>query len=643
MRIVRISIFLLSILAGISLQAQQDFQVGSSNVSIEPDSSVFSLALAGYGAPRDGRFSITWENIGNAPQGVHAITGLGKKLYAVTGEHILVVKDMATGEGDWSTIGRAEGVVALTGFDNILIAVNASGELLSRDLSKKKEGWKKMGSAQRVTAVAVADGRLYASDQNNALLVKKIRSGNWEKIGTAGSSISMMGNGKRVYNIDADDNLFILKSYMPSKGWTKIGRNNNSTFDIKIGRIAIANNRLYALSEDNHIYVARHSTTGDLSARALAVKRGEKTVVIVGFDVCGFDYSLATEIKNVVSKKRKIPPEAIFLNCSHTHFAPVTQTFPAFGEHGQTPDSIYLNGIVKGGIVRAIESALDSMQPASLSFGRGVTRIGHNRSSPDNATPYDSTVDVIYAKGKNKAGSSILFLTSCHPVFRNEGKEGFTISANYPGVTRKLIEDHDSIRHAIFLQACAGDINPREADHRKTGVDLARDVEEVIGKGMEKISGDISFALDTINVPIKTFSKEKVEQFKLENSNKEGDVGAEKNVRWANLMLTYYQQGTLPTTIPVYVQTLNIGNWKLVGLSREVVTAYSFAIKQLWPDQKVSVVGYTNDLPSYLPAESHIRRATYEGYDSFFWNAQPGLFPENVLDIVVDGIKTKNK
>ncbi len=643
MRIVRIFIFLLCILAGISLQAQQDFLVGSSNVSIEPDSSVFSLALAGYGAPRDGRFSITWENAGRAPEGVFAIAGLGKKLYAVTGEHNLVVKDMAAGEGGWSTIGRAGGVVALTGFDHLLIAVNDSGELLSRDLSKKKEGWKKLGSAQGITAIAVADGRLYARDQNNALLVKKIQSGSWEKIGATGSSICMTGDGERVYRIDADDNLFMLKSYLPSKGWTKIGRNNNSTFDIKINRIAIANNRLYALAEDNHIYAAGHSTTGDLSARAFAVKRGEETVVIVGFDVCGFDYSLATAIKNVVSKRRKIPPEAIFLNCSHTHFAPVTQTFPAFGDHGQRPDSIYLNGIVKAGIIRAIESALDRMKPASISFGRGITRIGHNRSSPDNATPYDSTVDVIYAKGKNKAGSSILFLTSCHPVFKNEGKEGFTISANYPGVTRKLIEVHNSIGHAVFLQACAGDINPRVADHGRTGADLARDVEEVIGKEMEKISGDISFALDTINIPIKTFSKEKVEQFKLENSNKEGDVGAEKNVRWANLMLAYYQQGSVPTTIPVYVQTLNIGDWKLVGLSREVVTAYSFAIKQLWPDQKVSVVGYTNDLPSYLPAESHIRRATYEGYDSFFWNAQPGLFPENVLDIVVDRIRSKNK
>jgi hypothetical protein len=249
---------------------------------------------------------------------------------------------------------------------------------------------------------------------------------------------------------------------------------------------------------------------------------------------------------------------------------------------------------------------------------------------------------VLNTVSKNKKANNILFLTGCHPVFKNEGKEGYTVSANFPGVAKKIIESKSAVNHAIFLQACAGDINPRDTDHNKTGADLAMNVQEVLEGNMKKISGGISYVLDTIEVPVKPWSKEKVEQFKIENSNKQGNVSAEKNVRWANMMLNYYEKKTLPETMPIYVQTINIGNWKLVGLSREVVTAYSFAIKKLWPDQLVSVVGYTNDLPSYLPAESHIKRQTYEGNDSFFWNAQPSLFPENILEIVVAEIKSKN-
>jgi hypothetical protein len=168
---------------------------------------------------------------------------------------------------------------------------------------------------------------------------------------------------------------------MPALSWVKIGRYIRSVLDLKINQLAVADNRLYAISGDNKLYISGHNSSGDLSARALAIKQGKKTVVIVGFDVCGFDYSLATEIKNTISKKRKIPSSAIFLNCSHTHYAPVTQSFPTFGDHGQLPDSIYLNGIVKKGIIRAIESALDNMYPATISFGRGTTNIGRNRSA----------------------------------------------------------------------------------------------------------------------------------------------------------------------------------------------------------------------------------------------------------------------
>ena len=134
-----------------------------------------------------------------------------------------------------------------------------------------------------------------------------------------------------------------------------------------------------------------------------------------------------------------------------------------------------------------------------------------------------------------------------------------------------------------------------------------------------------------------------MDAFRTENSGHPGDLEAEKNVRWANIMLDHYEQGTMPGYMPIYVQTINIGNWKLIGLSREVVTQYGIELRKLWPDQPVSVVGYTNDVGSYLPAAPHVRAQTYEGYNSFFWYAQPGIFPENILDTVVSFIREQNR
>jgi len=119
-------------------------------------------------------------------------------------------------------------------------------------------------------------------------------------------------------------------------------------------------------------------------------------------------------------------------------------------------------------------------------------------------------------------------------------------------------------------------------------------------------------------------------------------VYAEKNVRWSDLMLQLQQENRMPASMPVYIQTINIGRWKLVGLSREAVTDYSIGIKKIWPGQLVSVAGYCNDISSYLPVQRHIVEKGYEGFDSFFWYGQPSVFPESVYDDILNKIKQQN-
>ena len=108
-------------------------------------------------------------------------------------------------------------------------------------------------------------------------------------------------------------------------------------------------------------------------------------------------------------------------------------------------------------------------------------------------------------------------------------------------------------------------------------------------------------------------------------------------------MLQHHANGSMPTTMPVFIQTFNIGNWKLVGVSRETTTEYSLGIKNIWPEKLVSVAGYCNDVSSYLPTSRHIKAGIYEGYDSFFWYGQPNVFPEQVYETIIQSIQTKNR
>src|SRR5450759_2758636 len=63
--------------------SQSIYQIGTSQASIEPDQSLISLHLGGYGGPRDGRFSLQWINKGAVPE-VTAMGGLTDKLYIVS-------------------------------------------------------------------------------------------------------------------------------------------------------------------------------------------------------------------------------------------------------------------------------------------------------------------------------------------------------------------------------------------------------------------------------------------------------------------------------------------------------------------------------------------------------------------------------
>jgi len=524
-----------------SCQKPDIYKAGASCVSIEPRNSVFSLALAGYGFPREGRYSISWTEIESLPAG-------------------------------------------------------ASEEDLAR--------WKNTGD---FVSMARYGNRLYA-----------------------------LGKDKILYQGDIVPTGDIT--------WVKAGYKNDVTYTVDLERIAVAGGNLYAVCADQKYYTATHSTQGELSARAIVVQSGKKTVALISVDLCGFDFSFTQEVKKEIAKRTKLSVDAILINATHTHFAPVPQNYPVWPDFGLYPDPIYMQKVVKPGIIASVENALKDMKESTISTGRSQSIIGRHRALTGNDALYDPTLDVINFQPLDGQDATTLFIASCHPVFRNDGRERYTISGNFPAVARRVVENNSTTGNAVFFQGCCADINPLDANYRNTGTRLGNDVLATLNSSMKPVSGGISYAMDSISVAVSPWSKEKIEQFREQNIDRvTTDLDAAKNVRWANRALSMYEKGTIPTTTTVYVQTINIGNWKLVGLSREAVTEYSLKIRELWePDKFVSVAAYCNDVASYLPNAAHVRAQNYEGFGSSLWYGQTAFFPENTLDIVIDHIK-KNK
>ena len=620
------------------LSAQTVYYAGTSQVSIEPDQTLHSLHLGGYGLPRNGRFSLEWSAVGSLPE-VTTFGVSGADMYLVSRNELFrlvpeksnvrIVKE-----------GSAESMIAIAGFDGKLYGMNSGGEILETGLQGTVK-WKKAGNIDKTAAtLAASGGFLYAADKSGSLWIADLSKKNlvWNRAECPAGTISLTANKGKLYALHGEGYIYKCEPSGGELKWLMMAYRNGETIKEDIKHISVLNDRLYGISSSNKIFIGGHRSEGNLTSRAMAIRNGDKTVVIINIDVCGLDDEFTGVIKEEIFRKTGIPGSAVFINSSHTHFAPVSQNWLTWQEANQRPDSIYLNQTLRKGLIVSAEKALDSMEPADLFFGRGTTDIGYNRSLKEHPELYDSSVDVIKVVYPENNSESYLFIAACHPVFSTAGTLHYTISANYPGVARELIERRTGTSNSIFLQGTAGDINPRDNGEYISGEKLANEVIAVIKRPMEKISGPISYFVDTVNIPVTPWSKNEIIAYKETNIDKTGDVYAEKNVKWSDLMISSYEEGTMPSSLPVYVQTFNIGNWKLVGFSRETTTEYGLGVKDLWPGKLVSVAGYTNDVSSYLPTEKHIELRNYEGLDSFFWYGSPAVFPHDVYEIIMSDI-----
>lgn len=557
--------------------AQDVFRAGIASRSIEPGDESFSVALSGYAGPWAGRFAMQWNPLGTLSQNARLLRSLNRS----SGKPV-----------------KTEGVAYKLSPEGSL-AYNRSGD--------KKGGW------------------------TNAPALPGLKS--------------FVVQHPYVYGCNGTDTLYKFHIDNPGNGWNRALYYNGAIRKVNIHRLAVADGKLHAVNESDSLFSASliHGQKEEHSyARALAIEKNGDRALIICMDLCGFNADFIREVKASISGKTGLAPDAILINASHTHFIPGTQKWLTWAPHNRYPDVNYLNKVVRPAMIGAAVEAASKLFPARLAFGRGTTAIGVNRSNKGSKEPYDNAVDVLKVESTDGKKQAILALTGCHPVYGTKGIRHFTISSNYPGFMRSALEGSAAIpTMALFMQGCAGDINPVD-DPEISGARLAEDVKKVLDTGMTPLNGGITFRMDSLLAPATPWDKTKIEEFRAENAKMGAQMEPERNVAWADLMLAHYRNNDMPRYMPVYIQTLNIGQWKLIGLSREVVTEYGLAIKKIWPGKLVSVAGYCNDVSSYLPTERHIRTKVYEGEGSYFWYGQPSAFPTDILDRVVNRIRSKD-
>lgn len=197
-----------------------------------------------------------------------------------------------------------------------------------------------------------------------------------------------------------------------------------------------------------------------VSARVVLLKSDEATAALVVCDLCIFNSPWLHEQVAALGIDH-----LLFMN-THTHAGPkMREDFPS----AEMP----WRKTVEERVLAAIKEAQSSLFTGYFAASESFIQLGYNRlvqrgdfaltyfENPERI-PYgevDTQVGVIRVTDDQQRVRAVLVHYSCHPVVL--GPRNIKISADYPGVTRRLIEEEvggDAM--CVFYQGGAGDINP---------------------------------------------------------------------------------------------------------------------------------------------------------------------------------------
>jgi hypothetical protein len=148
---------------------------------------------------------------------------------------------------------------------------------------------------------------------------------------------------------------------------------------------------------------------GEITARAIVLRKDNVSVAVVALDLLGFPSVLGDRVRSQVSR---IPAANILIGSTHTHSAPDCYAFPD-GKGGHTGDLKYMD-FVCGKAAEAVNEAIDRLEPAwiKVATGEAQGKIAYNYYAPD---LYDRRMSVIQAVSPQGKTIATLVNYAVHP------------------------------------------------------------------------------------------------------------------------------------------------------------------------------------------------------------------------------------
>ena len=383
-------------------------------------------------------------------------------------------------------------------------------------------------------------------------------------------------------------------------------------------------------------------TLHDLYAKALALEDAQgNRVLLITTDLLGFPLKMSHHIRNRIAAEYGLGKSHIVLSSSHTHSGPVLMDalfdiYPLDDSHIEIIRNY--SKILEDKIVTLAGEAIRSLTSARLYSENGVVRFQVNRINNNEATllsqtelngPNDHAVPVIRVSDESGTLLAVVFGYACHATVLDIYK----FSGDYAGFAQIELENLYSGAVAMFFQGAGADQNPLPRRTvplaRQYGRELAAAVDRVLNEEMKELDPSISTAYSEIALTFSTPPAEK-ELVKIKNE------ASGYQQRWAaNQLVKLRSNGALRTSYPYPIQIWKLGDQPIMIMGGEPVIEYAIKLKKRF-GHEIFVMGYANDVMGYIPSESIMEKAGYEGELSQMVYGLPGAWSPGIQEKILE-------
>jgi hypothetical protein len=383
-----------------------------------------------------------------------------------------------------------------------------------------------------------------------------------------------------------------------------------------------------------------------LWAKALALEdpAGSRLVIVTN-DLIGLSRDIAETVCVRVQKESGLPRARILFNSSHTHSGPVVGDVAALA-HPMNDQQLAVTRayakILESKLASVIDQAVKNLRPARLAFGEGRATFGINRRQvrdkgevipPDKAGLVDHTVPVLTLRDSSDQLLGVLFGYACH----NTTLGIYQINGDYAGFAQIALEQSHSGTTALFMIGCGADTNPaprRTVEHaQQHGKALAAAVDQALKGSLQPVQGNLGVAFARIDLPFVDPPGKEELQKRLSDKNI-------YQAKLAKILLERLQKGgTIDASYPYPIQVVRFGNdLALVALAGEVVVDYSLRLRKEFPQIRMWVASYSNEVPFYIPSERVLREGGYEGGGAMVYFGIHGPFKPGLENRIIEQV-----